>query len=35
LLLICGVYWLVDEGEYPGALGEYPTLGLYCGELGL
>lgn len=22
LLLIEGVYWLVEDGEYPGALGE-------------
>lgn len=21
-------YWLVDEGNYPGAVGEYPVLGL-------
>lgn len=29
LLLVCGVYWLVDDGEYPGWLGEYPALGLH------
>lgn len=28
LVLVWGVYWLVDDGEYPGALGEYPALGL-------
>lgn len=26
---ISRVYWLVDAGEYPGALGEYPTIGLH------
>lgn len=26
--VLAWVYWLVDDGEYPGALGEYPALGL-------
>lgn len=34
LLLIYRMYRLVDNGEYSGALGEQPMLGINCGELG-